>query len=182
MPVRIWRLGGWSTINGVCSKSNNKEKALEAMATICSDKMLSEIMVNGTESAGYEVKNYTPISNDLYTSDGAGNMANQYLINDTDDTDRQLAKESMKDAKIDIGIEGYYFDLSAYKEKVVAIRKVEREFLGEVNDVSKLFSDEYGSFKEAWNDFDRKLKEAGADEIVSEINKQRIEMNKGLSK
>ena len=43
---------------------NNKEKALEAMATICSDKMLSEIMVNGTESAGYEVKNYTPISND----------------------------------------------------------------------------------------------------------------------
>lgn len=175
-------IGGWSTINGVCSKSNNKEKALEAMATICSDKMLSEIMVNGTESAGYEVKNYTPISNDLYTSDGAGNMANQYLINDTDDTDRQLAKESMKDAKIDIGIEGYYFDLSAYKEKVVAIRKVEREFLGEVNDVSKLFSDEYGSFKEAWNDFDRKLKEAGADEIVSEINKQRIEMNKGLSK
>jgi ABC-type glycerol-3-phosphate transport system substrate-binding protein len=175
-------IGGWSTINGVCSKSNNKEKALEAMATICSDKMLSEIMVNGTESAGYEVKNYTPISNDLYTSDGAGNMANQYLINDTDDTDRQLAKESMKDAKIDIGIEGYYFDLSAYKEKVVAIRKVEREFLGEVNDVPKLFSDEYGSFKEAWNDFDRKLKEAGADEIVSEINKQRIEMNKGLSK
>lgn len=54
--------------------------------------------------------------------------------------------------------------------------------MGEVNDVSKLFSDEYGSFKEAWNDFDRKLKEAGADEIVSEINKQRIEMNKGLSK
>lgn len=175
-------IGGWSTINGVCSKSNNKEKALEAMATICSDKMLSEIMVNGTESAGYEVKSYTPKITDLYTSDGAGNMANQYLINDTDDKDRQLAKESMKDAKIDIGIEGYYFDLSAYKEKVVAIRKIEREFLGEVNDVPKLFSDEYGSFEEAWNDFDRKLKEAGADEIVSEINKQRLEMNKGLSK
>ena len=57
-------------------------------------------------------------------------MANQYLINDTDDTDRQLAKESMKDAKIDIGIEGYYFDLSAYKEKVVANSKGRKRVFG----------------------------------------------------
>ena len=45
-------IGGYSTINGVCSKSNNKDKALDAIATICSDKILSNIMVNGTDSVG----------------------------------------------------------------------------------------------------------------------------------
>lgn len=172
-------IGGYSTINGVCSKSNNKDKALDAIATICSDKILSNIMVNGTDSVGYEVKNYTPKNCDSYTSDGTDNLANQYLVDDKDDIDRQLAKESMKDAKINTSIEGEYFDLSGYKENLIEIKKIESGFLGNYYDVPKLFSDEYGSFEEAWNDFDRKLKEAGADEVVSEINKQRLEMSKG---
>ena len=161
------------------AKESNKDKALDAIATICSDKILSNIMVNGTDSVGYEVKNYTPKNCDSYTSDGTDNLANQYLVDDKDDIDRQLAKESMKDAKINTSIEGEYFDLSGYKENLIEIKKIESGFLGNYYDVPKLFSDEYGSFEEAWNDFDRKLKEAGADEVVSEINKQRLEMSKG---
>lgn len=174
-------IGGWSMINGVCKNSGNKEKALEAIAYICSDEMLSNIMVRGVASSGYEVKNYTSKGEAEYSTEGTGNLGNQYLVKTVGDIDRQLAAKSMKAAKIETEIEGYYFDLSDYAEEVKEIKQIEELYLG-VYEIPQLYSDEYENFEEAWNDFDKKLEEAGIDKVIAEINKQKIALERGLGK
>lgn len=56
-----------------------------------------------------------------------------------------------------------------------------QDFMG-VYKTEKLFSDEYATFEEAWNDFDKQLEQAGIDRVISEINRQRNEIEKRLGK
>lgn len=168
-----------SVINGICSTSKNKEKALEAMAFICGDKVLSNILVDGVGRSGYKLKNYVPQSTNIYNTTGAGALANQYIVDNSYDINREMARKSMENVIIAKEIEGYYFDLTKYKSEMEKIREIQDDMLWNYVKQAELYSDKYDSFDEAWEDLDRQLREAGIDEVLEEINRQKSEIYAG---
>lgn len=163
-------------INGVCSKSKYPEKAIEALSFIYNSEVASGIMYEGPESVGYEVKNFD--GNTRESVKDNIKLTNRYLIKDANqEEDGETIKKTLENAKVVKEIEGYYFDLSEYKDEVVALREVENEFMTDWK--TAIFDEKYSSFEDAWSDFDRKLKEAGIENLLEGINKQYKELREG---
>ncbi len=174
----------YNMINGICNRSDNKEKAMEALSFIYNDKTATNILVNGPEEAGYEIENFRTGegSNAAVMEErksGEECLANVYIVNGKmyDEVDRNEAAKSLDNAYVETAIQGYMFDLTEVKTQAQNVRKVEDKFMEE-SDVSELFNEKYANFDEAWNDFDKQLRKAGIDDVLKVINEQKDKFEK----
>ena len=174
----------YNVINGICNKSDNKDKAMEALSFIYNDKTATNILVNGPEKAGYKIENFQSGSGSNATAmeekkRGENCLANTYIVNGKwyDEVDRDEAARSLDNAYVETSIQGYMFDLSDVKAQAEKVREVEDKFIDE-SEVSELFNEKYANFDEAWNDFDSKLRKAGIDDILKVINEQKAKFEK----
>ena len=90
-------------------------------------------------------------------------------------------KQQLKKMSTDKEVGGDYYNLENLEAEVNKVQEVENKYLWSIiyeNESDGLYDHKYKNFDEAWNDFDRQLKEAGIDKIIKEVKKQYEEYNK----
>lgn len=172
------------SFTGICSNSTNAQKALEAISYIYNNKELSELLIHGVSGKDYRIENDKVVfseEQDYLSYHRSKYLGNPYIITD-EMNKRKLAEivNGLDEAEYN-NIQNYVFDLSKLKKEVSKVMKIENKFMTDENDINNhtgLYDPKYKNFDEAWNDFDRQLKEAGIDKIIKEVRKQYEEYNK----
>ncbi|WP_448902185.1 DUF3502 domain-containing protein, partial [Eubacterium sp.] len=172
-------------LTGICSKSENVEKAMEALAFINGDKEATQILYYGVEGKDYEVEknkiecNSEELMNVEYRKSYLGNIFKPRR--EVGGMDYEKIKQQLKKMSTDKEVGGDYYNLENLEAEVNKVQEVENKYLWSIiyeNESDGLYDPKYRNFDEAWNDFDRQLKEAGIDKIIKEVRKQYEEYNK----
>lgn len=162
-----------SELTGICSASQKKEMALDALNTIYSDRVASNITSyplykvgkeDFTESFSYEdeIENYSgPIK--IFSNPFARYSSDYHKEGS------ELKKEA-DEVEVSDKFAGRYFDYNNVKKQVKKLKEIEDKYIDDSAELKGEFLE--GDFEMTWNRFLKELDEAGIDEAIKCINEQ----------
>lgn len=158
-------------IVGISSASEHKDKAFEFLALLNTDKALADIIYNGTEGRNYVADNGVKClnKNALPFYENYDSMTNTIIADSNSQSDDKKA-ESMKACWENSQVSPFYGlqisdELSEKLDKIAAIN----------DEFYPLFYGDYGDYSnldEALSAANKKLSEAGIDDVLDELNGQ----------
>lgn len=162
---------GQATMNAVSNASEHPEEALKLLEIMNTDKELYNLMCFGIEGTHYEKisektvrsiaegnKVYNPNLDWVY-----GNQFNAYLREGQAEDTWEVTDKINKEAEVSF-LRGFNLDLDPIKTEVAKINSVLSEY-----DYINLGAEDVVA---AWNERSEKLKLAGIDTVVNEVQKQ----------
>lgn len=164
-----------STLNAVSANSKHPELALKVLEAFNTDKNLYNTLCFGIEGTHYEKigDNQVKRLGDNYTFNSGwlfGNQFNAYLTDNqaTDVWDQTIA---MNDEAQKSPYMGFSFDIENVKNEIASVSAVQSEYENFLN---------YGVEDPAvhWDEYVKKLKNAGIEKIAEEMTKQYNEWKK----
>jgi putative aldouronate transport system substrate-binding protein len=158
-----------STMYGVSANSKHPERAVMLLDLINSDKELYNLLVFGIEGTHYNKvsdNRVEPIEGSTYNTGAAwalGNTFNSYLLPGQPDDVWEQTKKLNAEAELS-PISGFVFNTEPVKVEVANCQKVYEEF--------SLLAGGMLDPEKSQAPFIEKLKKAGADKIIAEMQKQ----------
>ncbi len=165
---RIANGASLSTMNGINRLSKNKEKAIKLISLINTNKNLYNLMSLGIEGKHYtldENGKYKPIDDSGYGISGwvIGNQFNALVAYNQDDDVWEQTNELNAKSK-ESKLRGFDFDPDPVKSENMAISGVSGEYTAMNNGTRDK--------SEYWDDMNARLKTAGEDKVLEEVQKQ----------
>lgn len=182
-----WKKGGLDqafrgvpVISGICSASNNKESALDALNLIYSDREISNIIANPYYEIGSDkVMLDEDVEKAYYSYSGEGNleapsggMVNTMLVDSIVESgiDYETDEQSLVDnVEFNEKLYDNLYDYTPIEKEVRALRKVENKYIG-VLGLRKKYAKE--DFEEVWAKFLEELDDAGMEKALKYLNQQ----------
>ena len=158
-----------ATMNGISATSQNPEQAMKVLQLVNTDPEFYNLLVYGIEGKNYKKvgENRIELNTDMpytWTEWNVGNTFNKYLLPDEPDTlveeTKAINEESFKSP-----ILGFTPNLDSLKIEVASCKSVIDEYL-------KLFDYGLVDVDSAYPEFISKLKAAGCDKIIEEVQRQ----------
>lgn len=153
-----------SSVTGVCAKSGQQQLALEALTAVMTEKSVSELLLYGIEGKDYRIADGKADSDAWFASVYFGN---RYII--TQGFREPDNKEEVLNAFFASALQskalGIYFDFTDIADKVQEINAIYGEYSDLINGIS---TDPEADFAE----LAERVKAAGIDEVVAELNRQ----------
>ena len=163
---------------GIMQASEHKEEAMQVLNLLQSDKELYNLLVFGLEGEHYtkvsddriEVPYVTgsPSANDKYGIYKwiVGNTALAYAIQTEPDGYRDWWMEDVNQSEHRSQFVGFIADTSAVADKVAQINAIKGEYQASLN------SGSLDNWEKTYNEWMKKIKAAGNDEVVAELQRQ----------
>lgn len=174
--------------NGILAESVHKAEAFSFLAFVMSDKEASNLLIYGVEGVDYQKKeDGTVVSDDArwydYRNASIGNLRLTDPLEPYEDLNKtELFDQTINNLK-DSSLAGFYFDRTPVQKQVEAITEINCNvsvyrmlFMFDKEEEENLpewAQDMHASdWREFYQGFLQKLKEAGIDEVVEEMNQQ----------
>uniref|UniRef100_UPI004056CF91 ABC transporter substrate-binding protein n=1 Tax=Agathobacter sp. TaxID=2021311 RepID=UPI004056CF91 len=174
------RNAGGDTMTAINVNSKNPEAAIKMLGVMWTDKEIYNMLVFGLEGEHYKKvgeNRIEPIADSGYDLSGMawalGNQFNAYLIPGQADDVWEVTIKNNQEAPVS-PLAGFQPDTTMLKTEAANISSVKSEYFK-----SSIWAEDYEAWKKEYTD---KLKAAGADTVIKEMQKQidawRVENNK----
>lgn len=156
-------------ITGICSKSTKKEMAMDALNTIYSDRVSSNIASYPLYKIDRE--DYTE-NMDIENYAGPSKIFANVFVRYSSDYKKEGSELKKEEdlAKTSDKISGRYFDLNDSKDKIKRLVEIEKKYIDYSAELKGKFLN--GDFDTTWNEFLKELDAAGIEEVIQLINGQ----------
>ncbi len=154
------------TLTGVCASSRHQEQALQALTLAMTDPVITDLMLYGTEEEDYKNPEgfVTKENYDILNAMQYGNL----FIRSFQEYEKNLPQNYRFDVVNEAYVTpqaGMMFDLEAYSDQISQIQTI-------VGDYRGLFSGTIQDVDGALEELNKRLHEAGIDEVLRELNRQ----------
>lgn len=163
-PVKNKELHSAAEATGICSSSEYKDMAFDALATVMTDKKLNDLICYGTDC---EIADGLATPGGYYsTPRGVDNMLIRTPFNGVQSSEmNKSAREALENSAVS-PFAGFYFDTSNVSKQILAVDDI-------VLSVSDEFPTEKYSDAEEYLDYlNERLYDAGLQDILDEANRQ----------
>lgn len=157
----------FNSITGICAASGQKDAAYDALSTIMGNRAFSDLLLYGTEE-----NDYTLTEEGKALTDGREGINSMYFGNTLLSTPTIYEPDNKYELYAEIltsmrrsSVLGQYVELTERKDIIEQINRIVEEYDG-------LFDGTLDDVPEALRELNSRLKEAGIDEVLEEINRQ----------
>ncbi|MFQ9514454.1 MAG: hypothetical protein ACLRZ9_01365 [Eubacterium sp.] len=174
--ISEWRLN-YPGVSGICSASDNKERAVDALNIIYSDKEIANIISNPFYETGSGILKTTNQIKEFYDQNNGdfesshGMLTNSFLADSivgNDINDGNTAKELIDSVNINEKFAGKLYDYTPIKKEVRKLKKIEKKYVG-LGAGGKL---KEKNFEKIWKEFLSELDKAGMEKALRYLNEQ----------
>lgn len=165
------------TVNAIPSWSEKKEMAWEFLSFVNKNEDASMLLLYGIEGEAYSVLEGAAVTEnfDLETISFNRSLGNHWITTPLapfEDEQKNELMENELNALVDTPLKGFVFDEEPVREQVDAVEALysELSYFREMFAYNAADSD--SNWEDYYNDYSQKLKAAGIDEIVDEMNRQ----------